>query len=270
MRASAGNCLKAPQDVDFPGMKRGQREKFRELCNARRPGKENHPINCVDWSMADNFCRAAGGRLAEGGARLPTEAEWEFAARGSSQRTYPWGDEPPDATRLNACGTECAKWMGAHLETTGTMYDGDDGFPGDRAGRFVPGGQECRRNPQHGRQRHGVDGRLVRPVLRGARRSIRRARQQGKERVARGGAYNGDFPDWPKPAFRWKTLPTAYNHAIGFRCAYTLKQQVNQLADSDSTTRVSSSISSCGSSLLVRRNLSRRPVMPTCSRMQRA
>jgi len=42
---------------------------------------------------------------------------------------------------------------------------------------------------------------------------------EGKERVARGGAYNGDFPDWPKPAFRWKTVPAAYNHAIGFRCA---------------------------------------------------
>ena len=201
-------------------MKRGQREKFRELCNARRKGKENHPINCVDWSMADNFCRAAGGRLGEGGARLPTEAEWEFAARGSSQRTYPWGDEPPDATRLNACGTECAKWMGAHLEATGTMYDGDDGFPATAPVDSFPAGKSADgifnmagNVMEWTADWYGPysDEAVVDP----------KGPAEGKERVARGGAYNGDFPDWPKPAFRWKTLPAAYNHAIGFRCAHS-------------------------------------------------
>ena len=137
---ASGNCLKATQDVQFPGMTERQRQKFKELCNTRREGKENHPINCVDWGMADNFCRLSGGRLQAGGARLPTEAEWEFAARGSSQRTYPWGDEPPNATRLNACGTECERWMARHLETIGTMYAADDGWPGTAPVGFFPKG----------------------------------------------------------------------------------------------------------------------------------
>jgi hypothetical protein len=59
-------------------------------CNYRRSGRENHPINCVTWTQASAFCRARG-------ARLPREAEWEFAARGGAEyRKYPWGDAPPD------------------------------------------------------------------------------------------------------------------------------------------------------------------------------
>jgi formylglycine-generating enzyme required for sulfatase activity len=58
---------------------------FAAACNWGRPGRDKYPINCLDWSQADTYCRWAK-------KRLPTEAEWEKAARGTDGRKYPWGN----------------------------------------------------------------------------------------------------------------------------------------------------------------------------------
>ncbi len=65
---------------------------WKSHCNWSAPGRGNHPVNCLQWQLARTYCKWKG-------KRLPTEAEWEYAAQSSQGRIYPWGSAPPTCDR---------------------------------------------------------------------------------------------------------------------------------------------------------------------------
>lgn len=65
------------------------------FCNWGKKGHTIHPMNCLDWDQAKAYCESVG-------KRLPTEEEWEYAARGSDGRIYGWGKgDPPEGLCFN-------------------------------------------------------------------------------------------------------------------------------------------------------------------------
>jgi formylglycine-generating enzyme required for sulfatase activity len=95
----------------------------------RRFNDPAQPVVMVRWEDAGAFARWLTGKLVGITVRLPTEAEWEYAARGTDGRAYPWGNEAPSATRLNACGSECVAMARRHLNLDWKkVYDASDGW----------------------------------------------------------------------------------------------------------------------------------------------
>ncbi|MBN1954035.1 MAG: SUMF1/EgtB/PvdO family nonheme iron enzyme [Anaerolineae bacterium] len=91
-------------------------------------GYEEHPVVAVSWYGAAAYCAWAG-------ARLPTEAEWEYAARGPESQFYPWGNEF-EGTRLNYCDVNCSEgWADPAA---------DDGYAGTApVGGYPEGASWC-------------------------------------------------------------------------------------------------------------------------------
>lgn len=207
----AGKCRRAATEVSWEEMTRPQARIYSTACNEGSSGREDHPINCVSWSQARDYC-------AVNGKRLPTEAEWEYAARSSDGRLYPWGDDEPTAKHLNACGWECVNWGTRQGERLPALYEENDRFPTTAPVGSFPQGDS----------RFGVKD-IVGNVWEWVSdwKGDYTAKEQrdpkgpasGELRVIRGGAWNGGFKAWLRPSFRYAMKPDTISHGIGFRCA---------------------------------------------------
>lgn len=133
--AAYARCRRAEQcsssGLKMPFFDGKDQPDFADFCNWQKPGRENHPINCVNWDQATAFCKWVG-------KLLPTEAEWEKAARGTDGRKYPWGNAGyGTAGRVANIADETAKRRWPQW----TIVAGyDDGFAGTAAVGSFPAG----------------------------------------------------------------------------------------------------------------------------------
>lgn len=176
VEAYAG-CVKAGACPDDVGTARKQGQDLgMQRCNWLITTRRRHPMNCVDWQTAASYCEAQGGRL-------PTEEEWEWAARGGSEaRPYSWGVAEPEAQLCWSAG-------GMRNDTceVGT-------FPEDR-GRF---------------------GQLD---LAGNVSEWTASDFDGHKRVTRGGDWHNWSPRLVAVPMRDGADPQERSDTVGFRCA---------------------------------------------------
>ncbi len=170
---AAGRCLAPKTDNPF--------------CNARFADRAEHPVNCIDFVDASAYCAFVG-------KRLPTEREWEYAARGGrEQRKYAWGDDEPSPAR--ACfmhpGGSCP--VRSYAAGAFGLYDMTGNVWEWTSSHFAPY-----------------------PVVATA----------GATRVYRGGSWSRRFAKWMTNDLRNRYAEHEQSASLGVRCARSIEPRV--------------------------------------------
>jgi formylglycine-generating enzyme required for sulfatase activity len=190
---TAGAC-DAPGCTDAQVSGGGENEVI--LCNYSQ-NRNDHPVNYVSWINARQFSTWVG-------ARLPSESEWEFAAKSRGQNiTYPWGDAEPNCERANFSGCDGDDGAGTSRVCSHAAGNSDQGLC-DLAGNVWEWIQDERHADYNGAP---VDGSAW-----GADAN------NGASRVRRGGAFNVNATSM-RAANRNADGPTIRSYYLGFRLA---------------------------------------------------
>jgi formylglycine-generating enzyme required for sulfatase activity/tRNA A-37 threonylcarbamoyl transferase component Bud32 len=197
-------CPGGHAQAEWSGIGKDDRATWSAFCNEPRANRNDHPMNCVSFDDAAAFCKWAG-------KKLPTEEQWEYAARAADNRAYPWGHDLPSPQRANGCDEGCAKGVRHQSDTIARRLMGDDRYEATSpTGAFPEGVSAFGAFDMAGNVAEWVDA----PYCTYGQNACGTA-----ARVIRGGSWTSELEADLRTTARSKASPTARQPDVGFRCA---------------------------------------------------